>query len=127
LIEALRVTLMGVAERLCECVRPLGNDDQMDVICHQAVAQNAEPIAVAVLAEQGEIALSIVVEQEDVLAVVAPLGDVVRDANRDHARLSRHRSIRVILPRPLAFGNCPRKAVPERPERPAFGSYRRER
>jgi len=62
-----------------------------------AVAQQPELIASAILAERIEVAASIVVEQEDVLAVVPPLRNVVRYAHRHHASLSRHRFVGRIL------------------------------
>jgi len=67
-----------------------GHDDQMDVVRHEAVAQDLHLVPERVRSQQIEVKEAILVLKEDVLAVVAPLGDVVRDARRNHASLSWH-------------------------------------
>ena len=62
----------------------------MHMIGHQAVAQDAAGVLLRAFGEQREINLIILLGVEDFLAVVAPLGDVVRCADRHHARGSRH-------------------------------------
>ena len=50
----------------------------MNVIRHQAVAKQRDAVALRAFAESFEIETPVVVEQEDVLAIVAPLRDVMR-------------------------------------------------
>jgi len=62
----------------------------MDMIGHQAVAQDAAGVLPRPFGEQRQINLMALLGVEDFLAVVAPLGDVVRCADRHHARGSQH-------------------------------------
>jgi hypothetical protein len=54
--------------------------DQMNVVAHQAVAEHAQFIALRVALQQVEIDVPAIVCVEHVLAVVAALGDMVRNA-----------------------------------------------
>ena len=56
----------------------------MNVIRHQAVAKQRDAVALRAFAESFEIETPVVVEQEDVLAIVAPLRDVMRHTRRHH-------------------------------------------
>ena len=62
----------------------------MDVIRHQAIAEQRELPASTVAAEQGQVDPPIGGREENLLAVVAPLSNVVRRADRHHARNARH-------------------------------------
>jgi len=70
--------------------RRVGDGDQVQVVGHQTVAEQAELFAAAELAQAFEVEAAVVVEQEDVLAIVAALGDVMGAAWDDDARLARH-------------------------------------
>ena len=63
---------------------------QMDLVRHQTPAEQSAIVALAFVAQGVKIAPAILVEQENILAVVASLGDVMRRAQRHHLRLSRH-------------------------------------
>ena len=69
----------------------------MDVIRHQAIAQNAKSMTGGLFGEQRQIAASLAVGKENLLAVIPPLRDVVRCADRHHASDTRHVNS---LPRP---------------------------
>lgn len=92
-VEAQRVAEVGAADASRQRRGRIGDCDQMQMIGHQAVAEDAELLAAAELAEGGEVEAAVVVEQEDVLAVVAALGDVMRAAGEDDAWLARHAGI----------------------------------
>ena len=64
----------------------------MDMIGHQAVARDAAVVLPRPFGEQRQINPIVLLGVEDFLAVVAPLGDVVRCADRHHARGSRHKT-----------------------------------
>ena len=68
----------------------LGNSDQMYVIRHQAVAQQGYAVMAALGPQNVDVEALVLGEQEYVLAVVAPLGDVVRNALHGHSSHSRH-------------------------------------
>jgi len=83
----------------------------MNVIGHQTVAQQRQSAALRPAAEGLHVESTVVVEQENVLAVVAPLSNVMRYAHRHHARLSRHLPAS-ILSRSGQKRNCPIRPVP---------------
>jgi hypothetical protein len=89
-IEAHCVTPMGLPEGVRQRRRSAGHGHEMDVIRHQAPAQNRHPELISFLAQNFDVEAPIVFEQEDVLAVVAPLGGVMRNVLRDHPGLPRH-------------------------------------
>ena len=82
------------------------------MIRHQAVAENPQAIASAVFAESFQIESPVFVYQEDILAIVAPLGDVVR---RDK-NFTKIESVKVTLPAELE------QLVNEKVERGEFES-----
>jgi len=49
------------------------------VVGHEAPAEDLEAAVVAVVLEEGQVCAAVVVDEEDVLAVVATLSDVVGD------------------------------------------------
>ena len=83
-VEALRVARVALAEGAGKRIVPLGDRNQMNVIRHQAVAKQRDAVALRAFAESFEIETPVVVEQEDVLAIVAPLRDVMRHTRRHH-------------------------------------------
>ena len=60
----------------------------MHVIRHPAVAQHGQAVLLRFPTQRFDVESPIFVEQEDVLAVVAPLSDVMRKALRDHPDLA---------------------------------------
>jgi hypothetical protein len=62
----------------------------VDVIRHQAIAQQLDAPVLAMGSEHGQADSPIGVGEEGFLAVVPALSDVVRCADRRHARNARH-------------------------------------
>jgi hypothetical protein len=61
----------------------------MDVVGHQAIAKYVEAEALAVLAAKFEVRMAVVINEENILTVVAALNNVVRLTLNDdsgHAR-----------------------------------------
>jgi hypothetical protein len=84
------------------------------MVGHQAVAQHRQTVQLTLLAESFEIESPVFVLQEDILAIIAPLGDVVRYADCNHAGHARHRIVARLFHEPsrrVEFGNCPPRAV----------------
>ncbi len=75
----------------------------MNVVCHQAVAEQPHAVLPAPLRKCLEIESPVFVAQEDVLTIVAPLGDVVWNALHDHTGHPSHWNVRIIA----EFGGCP--------------------
>ena len=93
----------------------------MNVIRHQAVAKQRDAVALRAFAESFEIETPVVVEQEDVLAIVAPLRDVMRHT-RHHPGHTGH-SVNEELLLSHSSGAVPnpppvRELSPTRPTRP---------
>jgi hypothetical protein len=84
---------VGLAQRQGERGRLARDADQVDVIRHQAVAQQRHAVLLTLVAQSLDVGSPVFVDQEDVLAIVAPLGDVVRNALHDHTGHSRHRRV----------------------------------
>ena len=63
---------------------PLRNGDQMDVVAHPTPAEQIDAAGREVKREQLLVAAPVFVGQEDVLAVVAAMGDGMRYADRHH-------------------------------------------
>jgi hypothetical protein len=89
-VEAHGVASVGLSEGFSERVGATRDGDHVNVIRHQAIAEDREVEKLALLAEGLQIEATVVVAEEDVLAVVAPLRGVTRNGLRNHARLSRH-------------------------------------
>jgi hypothetical protein len=89
-VEALGVVGLGALERQSQGVGVLGYDNQVNMVGHQTVTQHAQAIALLVLGQSGQVETPVIVDKENVLAIVASLRDVVRDARRHHAGLSGH-------------------------------------
>ena len=70
----------------------------MDVICHQAIAEQTHAVFGAVVSQELKVGLAVGITEEDVAAVVAALRDVVREAGDNNACSSGH------MPRELASG-----------------------
>ena len=76
--------------------RTAGDGDQTNVVGHQAVAEQPHTVLPAPLRRCFEIESPVFVAQKDLLTIVAPLGDVMRNALHDHTGHPRHREVRII-------------------------------
>ena len=76
---------MGFAQPACERVGLLRNRHQVDMVGHQAVTEHCHTMQFTLPAESFEIESPVFVLQEDILAIGAPLCDMVRYADRNHA------------------------------------------
>jgi hypothetical protein len=89
-VDERRIAPMRLAQRPSE---PLGRpwrQNQMDVIGHQAIAPNSDPLAPACLAQQIAIERIIVLTEEHGPAPIAALGDVMRQVRDDETADARH-------------------------------------
>ncbi len=68
-----------------------GYGDEVHMVGHQAVGQNADIVRADVVAEDGEVDAAVGIGEEDVLAEVAALGDMMSHAGNDDAGETRHR------------------------------------
>ncbi len=81
----------------------------MNVIGHEAIAEDFYAVAAALVGEKFEILPAIVIDEENVLAIVAALGEVVGKIGDDNASDARHG--RGIMRRKMEWGkeigDCP--------------------
>ena len=96
----------------------------MDVVGHPAPAQQIGLAWAEMESQQMLVAAPVFVGQEDVLAIVAAVGDVMRCADRHHPRWAGHRvwlasilSCLQMLWAPSPSGSSPSGSVGPRPRR----------
>lgn len=89
-VDVLAIEPVSAADDSGQRMGLAGNDHEVDVIGHQAVGQDSQPMPRRLLGQQIEIGPSVVIDEEDILAIVAALDDVVGQAGKDDARDARH-------------------------------------
>ena len=87
-----RVTAMCLLHGLCQSVHLCWNGYQMDMIGHQAVADQRHAVQLNVLSQQVQIHPAVCVAVEKESATIATLGYVVRHSNGDHSGQACHDS-----------------------------------
>ncbi len=63
----------------------LGDHDQMNVVGHEARADDGEPEASGLLRKEAEVDAMVVVDEEDVLSVIPALSHMVGHTRHDDA------------------------------------------
>lgn len=92
-VDVSRVEVVGSADGAGQGVDSRGDGDQVDVVAHQAIAEDREAVEVALRFEQREVNLSILIDEKDVLPVIAPLGNMVGDIRDDDSCYAWHMRI----------------------------------
>jgi hypothetical protein len=118
-MDVLRVHEMRASHRFGEGFLPFWRRNQVHVIGHEAVRRHRQPVPLRALPEKGQVYAPVVVGEEDILAIVAPLGDVMSHSGNDDSRLPCHgkrlpREIRImqqrvtvpIYPRAFTSNGC---------------------
>jgi hypothetical protein len=121
-VEVLGVGRVDTANEPRQRVLRLRNDDEVDVVRHPAPAEQLGLAGSEMESQELLVAAPVFVRQEDVLAVIAALGDVMRYANRHHSRWAGHQAELVsVLPLPLPGLQvlwAPSPSLPPSPRRP---------
>ena len=86
---------MRVLERPCQGFRAAGNQDQMHVVGHEAVAEQREFVQLNGVAQQFQVGRPLAVFRKQELPGVAPLRHVVRNINDCDTCQTRHQRARV--------------------------------
>src|SRR4051794_7568137 len=89
-IHVLRVEPVRASERLGQAVFRRRNKQVMNVIGHQAIRKNRDAMPKALAGEDSEIGSAVVIDEENILPIVASLGDVMNQAGDDDASDARH-------------------------------------
>lgn len=64
----------------------------MDVIAHQAIAQELETVAARLLLEQRQVNPTVIIHEKHILPVVSALRDVMRNSGNHDPGKARHGS-----------------------------------
>lgn len=89
-VDRLVVSPVRPADGVLEPLGIGGDQDEVDVIGHQAPGDEPDAMKVRLLREEPQGELAVVVGEEDVLAVVAALGHMVRELGQDQSSGARH-------------------------------------
>ena len=81
---------MDAAEEDSERIRAFGNHHQMNVVGHQAIRQDPDPSVRQIVGRSDKLGMAVTDREEHVLAVSAPLGDMIGQSREDAASVSRH-------------------------------------
>ena len=91
----------------------------MHMVRHQAIPYDLHPALTAVLGQQFDVPVAVGIKQENVLAVITSLGDVMRRTHRHHPRLTGHRRKNMIISQfSAAYQRAPSPPVPFPPLSP---------
>ena len=63
----------------------MGNHDKVNMVAHEAVREDIKPVLLRILVHPHAVLDIIVIVFKDILAVVAPLGNMVGDIRNDDA------------------------------------------
>ena len=73
-----RVLRVRLTERECQRFRGSRNHDKMNVIGHEAPGEDPDVMAAGVITKDLDVADSVLIGEENVLPIVAALGNVMR-------------------------------------------------
>lgn len=89
-VDLAAVATVSLAERRAQPVGGFGDEDEVDVIVHQAPAEAGDVRRLAAIGDEGEIGAAIVVGEEHREAAIAALRHMMRDAGDDDAGETGH-------------------------------------
>jgi hypothetical protein len=85
-VDVPRIPEVRPADGLCKRHLGPGHYDKVEVVAHQTVTQNVQPQTPGVLREEFQVDPAVVIDEENLLAVVSALRNVIRHAGNDDAR-----------------------------------------
>ena len=85
-VQGARVLAVQALEGAGERVVAVRDGDQVDVVGHQAVAQDRQAVVPGVIGQEIEVELVVLGPEKGLLAIVAALCDVVRQSGDDESR-----------------------------------------
>ncbi len=91
-VDVLGVSKMGSADCGCESFRRQRLRYKMDVVCHQAVAENQKLALFALLLQKIKICVAVFIHEKYVLTIVSALCDVMRMSHRHYSCCSWHKA-----------------------------------
>ena len=92
-IDVASVVQVRSPHSLGQRLRLPGRGDQMHVVGHQAIAVDGQAELLGLLSQYVKIVDAVLIDEEDILAIVPPLGHVMRTTRNDNSRRPWHRGI----------------------------------
>ena len=92
-VDILGVNEICSADCLCKRIFIFWNGYDMDMICHKTIAEDFESEFAGIVIEEFEVKPAVIIDEKDVLTVVATLGDVVRNIGYNYSCCSWHRGM----------------------------------
>ena len=89
-VDVSGVEIVSSAYGFCECGGVARDRDDVDVIAHQAIGQHVQTEPLRLLFEPVEIYLAVIVNEENVLLIIAALSDMVRYIRKNYSGQSWH-------------------------------------
>jgi hypothetical protein len=89
-VQGARVLAVQALEGAGKRVVAMRDGDQVDVVGHQAVAQDRQAVVPRVIGQEIEVELVVFGPEKGLLTIVAALRDVVRQPGDDESRRSGH-------------------------------------
>lgn len=89
-VDMAGIAPVRLAQRGTQAIAAFGQQDQVDVVVHQAPGQASHLRPGAAIAQQRKVKRAVLVAEEHRQAPVAALGDVMRHAGKDYARKPGH-------------------------------------
>jgi hypothetical protein len=97
-VEVLGVAQVQRPEYRCERIGSFRYANEMDVVRHEAISQDLQPVLGGILQQELNISLSIAIFEKDIFSSIAPLSDVMRNSRNNYPRNSRHGIILMTAP-----------------------------
>jgi hypothetical protein len=91
-VDVLGITRVKRSQDIGQSGLGPGHDHQVNVIRHQTVGENLQPMDLGIALEQIEIARSVSRSEEYVLFAVTSLSDMMRNTGKHRSRNSRQES-----------------------------------
>ena len=89
-MDVASIGAMHGRERATQCVRVMGNKDQMHVVGHQHPSPDLDACCARVLGQKIAIETIVVIAEKRARPPVAALGDVVRDSRKHRSGKTGH-------------------------------------
>src|SRR5271166_2397459 len=89
-VDPPRVPAMYLADGATQALGGLRDNDQVNMIGHQAICPDRDLLCAAELRHELEVALVVFLTEERLLSAVSPLGDIGGHARSYHTRQSSH-------------------------------------
>ncbi len=89
-VHAPGVLHVSSTERLGHRILPLGNDDQVNVVRHEAICPHGKRLLPGMAVEESQVNIAVLVGEEDGGAAIAAMGDVIRQAGNHDSGDSGH-------------------------------------